>query len=119
MYKFTGLNLSHLIECEVIQISHAAHNLLISLDPKNQINIFGGWRLFDESGAVVDEGYEGDEKADRDAYRVHHLLTHVIEQYEIVSPSVLAFVFENQWRLELIDDSDMHECCSITPNIRV
>lgn len=117
MYKFpSDLDLSHLIGCEVVQISLAPYNLFIQLEPENHINIEGVWRLYDSSGNLVDEGNGQDEK---DAYRIHRLLTHKIEQYIVVNPTTLALIFENKWKLEIVDDSDQYESCSISPNIYI
>ena len=117
MYKFpSDLDLSHLIGCEVVQISHGPYNLSITLEPENHINIEGLWRLYDSSGRLVDEGNEQEKK---DAYRIHQLLSHKIEQYKVVNPTTLALIFENKWKLELVDDSDQYESCSISPNIYI
>lgn len=117
MYKFPDdLDLSHLTGCEVVQVSHAPYNLLFSLEPDNRINIEGRWRILDSEGAVVDQGYEQEQK---DSYETHRLLGQKIRKCVVVNPSTLHVQFENGWMLEILEDSDQYESCHISPNIYI
>lgn len=114
MYKFpSDLDLSHLTGCEVVQVTHWPYTLVFSLESDNWINIEGAWRLLDEEGGVVDEG---DEQEQKDAYRTHRLLGQKIRECIVVNPTTLAVVFENGWKLEILDDSEQYESCHISPD---
>lgn len=117
MYKFSrDLDLSHLVGCEVVEVSHAPYNLLFRLEPENVINISGRWRVVDEKGNLIDEG---DFEKPKESYRTHLLLTRKVKYCQIVDPTVLSVNFEDGWSLQIIDDSEQYECCHISPNIYV
>lgn len=117
MYKFSSdLNLKHLIGCEVVQVSHAPYNLTFSLEPNNFINIEGYWRLINANEEVVDEGNEQNQK---DAYRTHQLLGQKIKECVVMNPTTLAVIFNNGWKLEIMDDSDQYESYHISPDIHI
>ncbi len=117
MYKFSqDIDLSHLTGGEVVQVSHAQYSLVFCLEPNNQINIEGAWRILDRNGQVVDEGNEQEKK---DAYRTHRLLGQKIQRCIAVNPTLLVVEFENGWKLEILDDSEQYESCHISPNIHI
>ena len=117
MYRFPqNLDLSHLTGCEVVQVSHAPFNLCFKLEPDNHINLEGAWRLFNSAGKIVDEGNVQESK---DSYRTHQLLGQKVQRCIVASPTTLAIVFENGWKLEVVDDSDQYESCHISPNINI
>ncbi len=117
MHQFKdNLDLSHLIGCEVVQVSHAPYNLLISLEPENSINIEGAWLLLDSKGQIIDEGNEQNQK---DSYKTHRLLDHKIQKCIVVNPTTLQVQFDNGWKLEIRDDSEQYESCHISPDIHI
>jgi hypothetical protein len=118
MYNFPAdLDLSHLIGCEVVEISFVPYNIFIRLEPANHINMIGAWKIIDSKGNLIDEGnVQGDQK---ESYRVHKLLSLKIKAYKITSPTILSIIFDNDWVLEIIDDSDQYETCAISPNIYI
>ena len=117
MYQFPeDLDLSHLVGCALTEVCIDRYNLLLHLWPENRINLCSVWRVLDSEGKVVDEG---DSVAMKDAYRVHLLLRHKTVGWRIANPRLLTIIFDNQWTLEIHDDSDQYECCHISPNIYV
>ena len=117
MYGFPkDLDLSHLVGGELIRISIDQYNLLFEFDPQNTINISGKWVLRNEQNEIFDQGVLETEK---ESYKVHKLVGQKIQDYEISSPKSIKFIFENNWELELIDNSDQYETCSISPDIYV
>ena len=116
MYGFPDdLDLSHLIGGQVVQVCIDRWNVLLTLNPENRINLCGSWRLLDASGNIVDEG---DFQEPKDTYRIHQLLGHMIELYEMPDRSRLEVIFDNRWTLD-IHDSEEYECCHISPNIYI
>ena len=117
MYRFSSdWDLSHLVGCEVVEVSHVQFNLLFRFEPQNAINICGHWRVVDESGSLIDEG---DFEEQKESYRTHHLLGKKVKCCRVLDPTTLSVEFEDGWALQIIDDSDQYECCHISPNIYV
>ncbi len=118
MYGFPeDLDLSHLLEGELIRISIDKYNLLFVFDaPENTINIAGKWEIRNDKKEVVDYGIIEEEK---ESYKVHQLLGYKIKKYEVLSPKFLVLIFDNNWELEIVDNSEQYETCSISPDIYI
>ena len=116
MYSFPeDLDLSHLIGGEVIEISKVPYNLAIHLDPENLINISGAWRLTDQSGKIIDEG---DEQQNKEYYKIHRLLGKKLTATIVLNPTTLEIIFDSEWKLEIFDEEE-GESCHISPNIYI
>jgi len=110
------LDLSHLISGELTSVSIDQNNIYFAFVPDNHICISGEWKVIDDKNSLVDGGILGE---DKDAYKIHKLLGKKIKDYKINSPKSLFIIFNNNWILEIIDNSDHYESCSISPNIYI
>ena len=117
MYHFhQDLNLDHILNCEIIQISLSEYNLYINLEPKNIIHFMSSWRILDEKNDVVDEG---NMQTPKEEYRIYKLLGKKINGYKIENETTLVFILENNWKIIMIDDSEQYESGFISPNIYI
>jgi len=70
----------------------------------------GYWEMRDPQSVVIDKATEND---DRDAFRIHRLLSHRVTEVKVSPPESFTFVFDNGWTLTLVDDSSEYESCHI------
>lgn len=83
-----------------------------AMQPAGVIGIEGEWKLLDLDGTVVDRQQE---PAQRDAYRVHHLLLHEVTAFQVQAPRWFSLTFDNGMVLKVYDDSKQYESFSIQP----
>lgn len=116
MYKFTNINIDHLIGSEIIEVSIYSYNLLFRLEPENFINISGKWEIRTKDGAILDSGNAQKHNV---VIKAHHLLQTKVEGYDVPSPEELHIKFSDNSTLVIYDDEPQYECCSISPAIYI
>ena len=115
MYKFTDLNIDHLLNAEVSEVAYAMYNLAVRFHNNQWINITGRYRLESNKGVLE----EGNPEKHNPTTCVHQILDSKLTSYSIPSAAQLSLQFSNGMTLSIFDDSDMYECCSISPNIYI
>lgn len=80
--------------------------------PPGTIGVEGNWELIGSAGRVIDRQME---PAQRECYRVHHLLLQDVVSRELHAPEWFALTFENGMVLKIYDDSQQYESFSIQP----
>ncbi|MBU1180977.1 MAG: hypothetical protein ABIJ52_03140 [Pseudomonadota bacterium] len=113
MYKFTGLNIDHFLQDELIEVSIVQFNIFFKFESNNFINICGKWSIYNNENNVVEEG---NAEKHNNSIKAHQLLGQKIKKYEIPNPEELRIIFSNDYSLRIYDDNTMYECCAISPN---
>jgi len=70
----------------------------------------GYWEMRDSQSVVIDKATEND---DREAFRIHRLLSHRVTEIKVSPPESFTLVFDNGWMLTFVDDSSQYESCHI------
>jgi hypothetical protein len=74
------------------------------------VTVEGYWEMRDDQSAVVDKATES---GDREAYKIHRLLTHAVKDTKVNPPESFTLTFDNGWTLTFADDSSGYESCHI------
>jgi hypothetical protein len=82
------------------------------IHPVGVIGVEGEWELLDSQGAVIDHQQE---PADRESYRLHHLLLHDVVSAHVQAPEWFSLTFDNGMVLKVYDASRQYESFSIRP----
>jgi hypothetical protein len=108
-----NLDLSGFKGATLIQICIGEHQVQFHFHPQGSIFVESKWELRDSSGMLVDEAR--DTNAERDAYRLHVLLSTIVESYAVDAPRSFSLRFESGYVLTIFDDSRQYESFSIQP----
>ena len=74
------------------------------------ISVQSRWELEDSTGRIVDEALPDDTRlSEREAYRVHVLLSREVTATSIDPPRSITLAFEGGYTLRIYDDSPQHE----------
>ena len=80
------------------------------------INVESTWTLYDSTGAVVDRASREDQlPSDREAYRLHVLLSRKVTSTTVAPPRSVALVFGGGYTLRIFDDNADGESFQIHP----
>jgi hypothetical protein len=71
----------------------------------------GYWEMRDSQSVVIDKATEND---DRDAYRIHRLLSRTVTGTKVNPPESFTLTFDNGWTLTFVDDSSHYETCHVS-----
>ena len=82
------------------------------IHPIGVIGVEGEWELLDSNGAVIDHQQE---PAERESYKVHHLLSHDVVSTHVQAPEWFSLTFDNGMVLKIYDASNEYESFSIQP----
>jgi hypothetical protein len=82
------------------------------MQPNGVIGVEGEWELCGPSGAVIDRQQE---PAERECYKLHHLLLHNVVSYQVSPPEWFSLTFDNGMMLKVYDKSRQYESFSIQP----
>jgi hypothetical protein len=115
------LDLSRFLGAELIQVCLGVHQVQFRFQAAGTtggkegfrgISAEGRWEFRDAAGRIVDSAGPNEE---REAYRVHRLLGHIVEGAELDAPRSFALRFAGGDELRIFDDSDRYESFSIQP----
>jgi hypothetical protein len=106
------LDLSVFREAILLQICLGEHLLQFHFHPRCCLVVQGGWSLLDPDGRQADAHCE---LAQRECYRLHHLLGQEVVTTEVQPPSAIVLCFSNGWSLRVLADSEPHESFQIHP----
>jgi len=106
------LDLSHFREASCIQVAIGEFQIQFHFHPTGSISIEGRWELRDANGQIVDETMDN---KDRTAYRIHRILGQSVRATFVNAPQSFGLRFENDYVLEVYDDSEQYESCQIAP----
>lgn len=76
------------------------------------INVEGGWELRDSADNIVDHS---EENRDREAYRLHRILSKEVVGTTLDPPHSFALAFDNGHVLRIFDDDEQFHSVSIHP----
>ena len=82
------------------------------MQPAGTIGVEGEWELYDAEGVVIDRQQD---PAERDSYRLHHLLLHHVVSYKVQAPEWFSLTFDHGMVLKIYDKSRQYESFSIQP----
>jgi len=109
-----NLDLSSFTAATLIQLCIGEHQIQFRFHPEcNFISVEGKWELRDASGVLVDEAKNNN--AERDAYRLHVILSKTVESSAVDPPRSFSLRFETGHVLTVFDDSRQYESFSIQP----
>ena len=106
------LNLDEMTGATLIQLAIGEFQIQFRFMPYWEIGVEGHWEVSDFSGSIIDQARPN---ANRDAYRIHHLLGHQVVGAQIHAPESITLEFDNGCRLRLFDSSREFECFTIHP----
>jgi hypothetical protein len=98
---------------DCISIGKYQIHLSFSGDPWTKdrgVTVEGYWEMRDAQSAIIDKAAEND---DRDAYRIHRLLSRTVTETKVNPPESFTLVFDNGWTLTIVDSSSQYESCHI------
>jgi len=99
---------------DYISLSSGQIQFIFSGNPWTEKNcvvaVEGYWEMRDGQSVVIDKATEND---DRDAFRIHRLLSRTVTETKVNSPESFSLVFDNAWTLTFVDDSDQYESCHV------
>jgi hypothetical protein len=82
------------------------------MQPTGVIGVEGEWELHDAQGSLIDRQQE---PAERECYKLHHLLLHDVVSYEVQAPEWFSLTFDNGMVLKIYDRNPRYESFSIQP----
>jgi hypothetical protein len=106
------LDLQHLSGATLTQLAIGEFQIQFRFTPETEIAVEGRWELRDHSGHIIDHAQSN---ADREAYRVHHLLGRQVVRSRVDPPESITLEFDNGHRLQVFDSSSDFESFSIQP----
>ena len=106
------LDLRRLSGAALTQLAIDEFQIQFRFTPETNIAVEGRWELRDRSGHIIDHTQSN---ADRDAYRIHHLLGRHVVRSHVDPPESITLEFDNGHRLQIFDSSSEFESFSIQP----
>ena len=106
------LDLSRFHGASCIQVAIGEFQIQFHFHPSGSISVDGRWELRDPDGQIADETKE---TKDRTTYRIHHILGKSVRETFVNAPRLFGLRFENDYVLEVFDDSEQYESCQIAP----
>jgi len=107
-----NLDLSHFHGATCIQVAIGEFQIQFHFDPEGSISVDGRWELQNSDGQIADKAME---TKDRTTYRIHHILGKLVRETFVNAPRSFGLGFENDYVLEIFDDSEQYESCQIAP----
>lgn len=107
-----NLDLSIFHGATCIQVLIGEFQMQFHFHPEGSISVDGYWELQSPDGQIADQAME---TKDRTSYRIHHVLSKVVRETFVNDPRSFGFRFENNYVLEIFDDSGKYESCQIFP----
>ena len=74
------------------------------------VAVEGYWEMRNAQSVLIDKAIPPDE---RDAYRIHSLLSRTVTDAKVNPPESFTLVFDNGWTLTFVDDSPQYESCHV------
>ncbi|MGI9497825.1 MAG: hypothetical protein ACR2NK_17345 [Mariniblastus sp.] len=108
----SDLDLSHFRAGTCIQIAIGEFQIQFHFDPSGTIAVEGRWELRDPGGQIIDQSME---PSDRDSYQVHCIVGKSVATTFVNAPKSFGLKFDNDYTLEIFDDSEQFESCQIAP----
>jgi len=107
-----GLSLERFLGAILVQVGLGEFQIQFRFHPEGEIAVEGRWELRDQAGRLIDHGQD---TADRESYRVHHLLGRKVTGTRVDAPRSIALEFDSGHRLEVFDSSEEYESFTIQP----
>jgi hypothetical protein len=107
-----NLTLEGLVGAVLVQIALGEFQIQFKFHPEGEIAVEGQWELRDRAGRLVDQAQA---TAQRDAYRVHHLLGRQVTDATVQAPESVTLHFDSGHLLRVFDSSQEHESFTIQP----
>ena len=80
------------------------------------LDVEGRWELRSSNGDIVDQALRDDKASlERDAYRVHRVLSHTVVAFVLDPPRSFTLTFDDGAALTVWDDSEQFESFHIEP----
>ncbi len=106
------LDLRGLIGSTLVQIALGEFQIQFHFTPDTEIAVEGRWEVRDGAGRLIDNGQEN---ANREVYRVHHLLGRHVVHAEVDPPDSMTLKFDNGYSLQIFDSKKDFESFTIQP----
>ena len=107
------LPLQRFVGVELNQVALGRFQIQFHFAGAGSLYVESKWELRSPKGEVVDREIP---HAERQSYRVHHIIDEQVGSYEINPPLSFTLHFKNGFSLTIYDDSEQYESFSLQPD---